>query len=121
MRVAVLGIGTMGHAVAVRLLDYGHAVTVWNRHPQRTDDLPERGARVAIGIADAVVDDGADLKRSLVGAGWFSCRAIGKAHGGGVGGVVDGNDLAAVEGDELMRVVTDLERFPNLLRVCARG
>jgi 3-hydroxyisobutyrate dehydrogenase-like beta-hydroxyacid dehydrogenase len=57
MRVAVLGIGTMGHAVAVRLLERGHAVSVWNRHPERTDDLREKGARVAIGIADAVGDN----------------------------------------------------------------
>ena len=54
MRVAVLGIGTMGHAVALRLLERGHAVTVWNRSPHRTDDLPDKGARVASDIADAV-------------------------------------------------------------------
>lgn len=54
MRVAVLGIGTMGHAVAVRLLECEHSVTVWNRHPHRTDDLPLKGAHLASDIADAV-------------------------------------------------------------------
>ena len=33
MRIAVLGMGKMGHAVAGRLLEGGHEVTVWNRSP----------------------------------------------------------------------------------------
>ncbi len=55
MRIAVIGMGKMGHAVAGRLLDAGHDVTVWNRSPGRADDLVERGATEAAAAAEAVV------------------------------------------------------------------
>jgi len=47
MRLAVLGIGRMGHALAERLLGGNHEVTVWNRTPHKADDLRARGARAA--------------------------------------------------------------------------
>ena len=37
MRIAVLGMGRMGRAVAGRLLAGGHEVTVWNRSPGKAD------------------------------------------------------------------------------------
>jgi 3-hydroxyisobutyrate dehydrogenase/2-hydroxy-3-oxopropionate reductase len=43
----------MGSRVARRLLDAGHAVTVWNRSPERAEPLAERGARVARTPAEA--------------------------------------------------------------------
>lgn len=45
MRLAVLGMGRMGHAVAERLLSGDHEVTVWNRTPHKADDLVAKGAR----------------------------------------------------------------------------
>ena len=48
MRVAVLGMGHMGHALAQRLLDRGHTVTVWNRTPHKADDLLAAGAHEAL-------------------------------------------------------------------------
>ena len=54
MRVAVLGMGRMGHALAERLLDGGHELTVWNRTPHKADDLIARGAREAETPARAV-------------------------------------------------------------------
>ena len=45
MRLAVLGMGRMGHAVAERLLGGGHEVTVWNRTSHKADDLVAKGAR----------------------------------------------------------------------------
>jgi 3-hydroxyisobutyrate dehydrogenase-like beta-hydroxyacid dehydrogenase len=51
--VAFLGLGGMGSRIARRLLDAGHSVTVWNRTPERTDALAERGARVARTPAEA--------------------------------------------------------------------
>src|SRR5205807_5796853 len=47
MRLAVLGMGRMGHALAERLLSGGHEVTVWNRTPHKADDLAAQGAREA--------------------------------------------------------------------------
>lgn len=45
--VAWLGTGRMGTAMARRLVDAGHQVTVWNRTRSKTDDLAAAGARVA--------------------------------------------------------------------------
>lgn len=53
---ALLGLGTMGHVMAERMLDAGHDVAVWNRTAARAAPLGERGARVAIHPADAVRD-----------------------------------------------------------------
>jgi 3-hydroxyisobutyrate dehydrogenase len=44
--VAVIGTGTMGAAVARRLLSSGASVDVWNRSPQPTRELASLGARV---------------------------------------------------------------------------
>ncbi|MGW4942229.1 NAD(P)-dependent oxidoreductase [Actinoplanes sp. NPDC004185] len=45
--IAVLGTGRMGAAVARRLLDAGHQVTVWNRTAEKTAPLVAAGARAA--------------------------------------------------------------------------
>lgn len=42
--VTVLGIGSMGHALAAAFLANGHRVTVWNRTPGKADDLVAQGA-----------------------------------------------------------------------------
>jgi 3-hydroxyisobutyrate dehydrogenase-like beta-hydroxyacid dehydrogenase len=52
--VAVLGTGHMGAPIARRLLATGHRVTVWNRTPSRTGEIP--GAGVAASPADAARD-----------------------------------------------------------------
>jgi 3-hydroxyisobutyrate dehydrogenase len=54
MRVAVLGIGLLGQAVAERLYDSGHAVTVYNRTVSKTDPLRAHGITVAATAAEAV-------------------------------------------------------------------
>ncbi|MEK7336700.1 MAG: NAD(P)-dependent oxidoreductase [Nitrospirota bacterium] len=54
MRVAVLGIGLLGRAVAERLHDSGHAVTVYNRTVSKTDPLRAHGITVAATAAEAV-------------------------------------------------------------------
>lgn len=53
MRISVLGMGNMGQAIAGRLLDHGHQVTVWNRSPGKAPDLLSRGAREATSPAEA--------------------------------------------------------------------
>ncbi|MFG2557039.1 NAD(P)-dependent oxidoreductase [Streptomyces sp. NPDC048581] len=45
--VTVIGLGPMGHAMAVAFLDNGHPVTVWNRTASRADDLVAKGAASA--------------------------------------------------------------------------
>lgn len=47
MRVAFLGLGNMGSGMAGRLIAAGHAVSVYNRTPERAARLEALGARVA--------------------------------------------------------------------------
>jgi 3-hydroxyisobutyrate dehydrogenase len=54
MRVAVLGIGTMGAGIARSLLREGIDVTVWNRHPEKAQPLESDGATVAGSSSEAV-------------------------------------------------------------------
>jgi 3-hydroxyisobutyrate dehydrogenase-like beta-hydroxyacid dehydrogenase len=56
MDIAVLGTGRMGSALAVRLLDGGHRVTVWNRSKGKAGEVVSAGAREAESVAEAVVD-----------------------------------------------------------------
>jgi 3-hydroxyisobutyrate dehydrogenase len=47
MRIGVAGVGRMGGAIAARLIEVGHEVTVWNRTPDKVKPLADAGARVA--------------------------------------------------------------------------
>ena len=47
MQVGVAGLGKMGAAIAARLMDVGHQVTVWNRSADKTKALAAAGAKVA--------------------------------------------------------------------------
>ncbi|HEY0223666.1 MAG TPA: NAD(P)-dependent oxidoreductase [Pseudolabrys sp.] len=47
MKIGVAGLGNMGAAIAARLIEVGHQVTVWNRNAARTKPLVEAGAKVA--------------------------------------------------------------------------
>ena len=46
MRIGVAGLGAMGSAIATRLLEFGHQVTVWNRTAAKTKPLAAAGAKV---------------------------------------------------------------------------
>ncbi|MFJ3926208.1 NAD(P)-dependent oxidoreductase [Streptomyces sp. NPDC090022] len=52
--VTVIGLGSMGSALAAALLGAGHAVTVWNRSADKARELVGRGARLAPSPAQAV-------------------------------------------------------------------
>src|SRR5210317_2197061 len=52
--VAVFGIGLMGAPIAIRLLDAGYKVVVWNRTPDKADPLVQIGALRANTAAQAV-------------------------------------------------------------------
>jgi 3-hydroxyisobutyrate dehydrogenase-like beta-hydroxyacid dehydrogenase len=56
MDIAVLGMGRMGSALAARLLDGGHRVTVWNRSRGKAGEVVSAGAREAKSVADAAAD-----------------------------------------------------------------
>lgn len=63
-RIAFLGIGNMGLGMARRLIDAGHALTVWNRTPVKAKPLADAGARVAASPRDAA--EGAEAVFSMV-------------------------------------------------------
>lgn len=52
--VTVIGLGSMGSALAAALLDRGHTVTVWNRSAGKAQPLIDRGARPAATPAAAI-------------------------------------------------------------------
>lgn len=52
MNVGIAGVGKMGAAIALRLMDVGHKVTVWNRSADKTKPLADAGATVAATPAD---------------------------------------------------------------------
>lgn len=61
MKIGIAGTGRMGAAMARRLMDAGHELTVWNRTPEKTGALAAAGARVAAspaaltGIAELII------------------------------------------------------------------
>lgn len=55
-RVAVIGTGTMGTAIASRLLESGVAVSAWSRHPSSTMPIVDLGGTAFEKVTDAVKD-----------------------------------------------------------------
>lgn len=53
-QVAFLGLGVMGQGMVRNLLQAGHSVTVYNRTPERTDEVVRLGARAASSPIEAV-------------------------------------------------------------------
>jgi 3-hydroxyisobutyrate dehydrogenase len=47
MKIGIAGTGRMGTAMAMRLLEQGHEITVWNRTPEKTAAAAGAGAAVA--------------------------------------------------------------------------
>ena len=47
MKIGIIGIGILGNAVALRLLDLGYEVTVHNRTQGKTNEVEKKGAHVA--------------------------------------------------------------------------
>lgn len=55
-RIAFLGLGQMGVPMAIRLLDAGHDLTVWNRSSHKAKPIADRGADVASTPAETASD-----------------------------------------------------------------
>lgn len=47
MKIGIAGLGKMGAAIASRLIEAGHQVTVWNRSADKTEPLVKEGAAAA--------------------------------------------------------------------------
>ena len=61
-KIAIIGLGIMGHGMAVNFRKHGHEVVVWNRSPEKAEDLLAQGAtwadtpREATEQADLVIE-----------------------------------------------------------------
>ncbi|PRY65871.1 3-hydroxyisobutyrate dehydrogenase [Glaciihabitans tibetensis] len=63
-KITMLGVGRMGHELAVHLLGAGHQLTVWNRTGAATDRIVAEGATAATSAQDAVA--GADIVMTVL-------------------------------------------------------
>src|SRR5437764_8970966 len=45
MQIGIAGLGRMGAAIAARLMEVGHTVSVWNRTPDKAKPLVNAGAK----------------------------------------------------------------------------
>lgn len=75
-KVAFIGLGIMGRAMAANVLRAGFALTVWNRTASRMEPLVAAGARAAVSPKDAAADadavitmvtDSPDVEEVLLG------------------------------------------------------
>lgn len=57
MDIGLIGLGNMGSAIAGRLIDAGHELTVYNRTASKAKDLLARGATMAHDVAGAAQGD----------------------------------------------------------------
>lgn len=64
MKIAFLGLGQMGSAIAANLLSAGHALRVWNRSPEKAGPLVAQGAALAATPRQAV--EGVDVAFTMV-------------------------------------------------------
>src|SRR3984893_1130791 len=46
MNIGVAGLGRMGAAIAARLIEVGHTVSIWNRSAEKTKALAQAGAKI---------------------------------------------------------------------------
>jgi 3-hydroxyisobutyrate dehydrogenase-like beta-hydroxyacid dehydrogenase len=108
MKIAWIGLGTMGEFMAGHLMDAGHELTVHNRTRERELALAERGARRAETPAEAsrgadlvciCVADSPDVEAVVLGPG-------GVAEGIGNGAVV--LDCSTIAPDTARRVASEL-------------
>ncbi len=85
-RIAMLGTGIMGSRMAVRLLAAGYPLRVWNRTPEKTVPLVDRGAVATATPAEAcaeatvaivMLSDGAGAEQVLFDAGAAQALAAG--------------------------------------------
>ena len=53
MKLSFIGLGSMGSAMAARLVEAGHEVGVWNRSPEATEPLVASGARALASVKEA--------------------------------------------------------------------
>lgn len=77
LHIGFIGLGHMGAPMAMRLLEAGHQLTVYNRTASKAQPLIDRGARLATRVGDAcsgdavvsMLSDDAAVAQSVLGEG----------------------------------------------------
>jgi 3-hydroxyisobutyrate dehydrogenase-like beta-hydroxyacid dehydrogenase len=114
-KIAFCGLGLMGGAMAARLVQAGHAVTVWNRTPGKAQALEERGAARAETPAEAV--SGAEAAITML-ADPDALEAVVFADHGLAEGMADGStliDMSTVGPDAVRHLRERLHRGITLI------
>ncbi|HEU5002601.1 MAG TPA: NAD(P)-dependent oxidoreductase [Actinomycetota bacterium] len=109
-RVTFCGLGQMGSAMAGRMLEAGHTLTVWNRTQARTDPLVARGAKRARTPADAA--HGTEVAITML-ADPDALEAVVLGDGGLAGGMAPGTtliEMSTVGRDAVERVAAVLDQ-----------
>jgi 3-hydroxyisobutyrate dehydrogenase-like beta-hydroxyacid dehydrogenase len=107
-KLAVCGLGLLGGPIATRLVDAGHDVTVWNRTPEKTKPLVERGASRA--STPAVAADGADVAITILSTS-EAVEEVVFGAGGLAEGLPPGSllvDMSTIGPDAVSRMATKL-------------
>ena len=52
MQIGIAGLGRMGAAMALRLMEVGHTLTVWNRSPEKAKPVTDAGAKLVASPED---------------------------------------------------------------------
>ena len=124
-KVAFLGLGTMGAAMAANIARAGYPVTVWNRTPDRAPELDDLGVTRAATPAAAVADtpcvvicvsDTPDVEAVLFGQDGARRRAALRGPEGR-----DGEDVGAGQRRAALGCATAARRAPALEEVIRRG
>ena len=118
MRIAVLGTGIMGAAMARNLAREGHEVHAWNRSPEKAEPLTAdgiavagtpadaaRGAEVLVTMlldADATAGPAGDALKVLApGAMWWQAGTVGVPGAGRLAGLAASTGVTYVDGPVL--------------------
>lgn len=112
MRIGIAGVGRMGEAIGLRLIECGHALTVWNRTSGKTDALAKAGAKVAASPAEVAA--ASEIVITIL----IDAAAI-EAVYGGASGLLSG-DVAGKLFIEMSTVLPETEKALSV-RVGGKG
>jgi 3-hydroxyisobutyrate dehydrogenase-like beta-hydroxyacid dehydrogenase len=120
-KLAFLGLGQMGSPMAMRLLEAGHDLTVWNRTSAKTMPLVDRGASVAATPAEAAA--GVDVAITML-ATPDALEQVLFARDGVLGGVKPGQwliDMSTVGPDVIGSLIQRLPDQVTMVDAPVRG
>jgi 3-hydroxyisobutyrate dehydrogenase-like beta-hydroxyacid dehydrogenase len=99
VNIGFIGLGAMGALIVRRLMDAGHAVTGWNRSPEKADELARDGMRR--GESPRAVAERADVVFSIV-TDAAAVRAVALGNDGILAGLRKGGiylDMSTIDPD----------------------